>query len=103
MNFEKNEKIRILKKMKKNAGDIILHMCTKNHNHMRYSSWDIAWDRIFCHFLPFYLLKTKKNKILKKWKKHLEVSSFSTCATKNKIMMYANSDMECDRHNFLSF
>ena len=32
-------KIRILQKGKKNAGDIIiLHMCTKNDNHMRYSS-----------------------------------------------------------------
>ena len=36
MNFEKNEKIRILKKMKKNAGDIILHMCTKTHDPMLY-------------------------------------------------------------------
>ena len=26
------------------AGDIILHMCTKNHNHMRYGSWDMEWD-----------------------------------------------------------
>ena len=25
------------------------------------------------------------------------------CATKNNCMMYAYSDMECDRHNFLSF
>ena len=45
--------------MKKFTGDInILHMCTKNHNHMMYGSWDTEWDRqIFCHFrsfLPFY-------------------------------------------------
>ena len=26
------------------AGDIILHLCTKNHNHMRYGSWDMEWD-----------------------------------------------------------
>ena len=45
--------------MKKFAGDIIiLHMCTKNHNHMMYGSWDMEWDRqkilsfwaIFCPF-----------------------------------------------------
>ena len=30
------------------------HMCTKNHNHMRYSSWYTEWDRIFCHFGPFF-------------------------------------------------
>ena len=44
---------------KKIAGDIIiLHMCTKSHNHMKYSSWDTELGRIFLgildHFLPFY-------------------------------------------------
>ena len=35
-----------LKKMKKLARNIIiLLMCTKNHNHMMYSSWDTEWDR----------------------------------------------------------
>ena len=44
-------------KMKELAGDIIiLHMCTKNHNHMQ-GSWDTEWDRhkifvIFCHSVP---------------------------------------------------
>ena len=76
--------------MEKLAGDIIiLHMCTKNHNHMRYDSWDTVWGRrrflsfwaIFCPFttttptpLP---LTTWKIKILKKWKKHLERSPWS--------------------------
>ena len=52
----KTQKIRILKK--KIAGDIIiLHMCTKNHNYMRYGSWDTEWDRqIFCHFGPFFAI-----------------------------------------------
>ena len=46
-------------KWQKIAGDIfILHMCTKNHNHMRCSSWDTEWDRIFCHFGPFFALLT---------------------------------------------
>ena len=46
-NFEKMEKKNI-------AGDtIILHMCIKSHNHMKYSSWKI------------------KNK-----KKHLDISSY---------------------------
>ena len=62
--------------MKKFVGDItILHTCTKNHNHMRYSSWDTNWDRIFCHFGPFFAFltlcpptthKTKLKKIMKK-------------------------------------
>ena len=42
----------------KNPGDIILlHMCTKNHNHMMYASWDMEYERhIFCHFGPFFSL-----------------------------------------------
>ena len=52
----KTWKIRILKNWKKIAQDIIiLHMCTKNHNHMRYSFWDMEWDRIFCQFGPFFI------------------------------------------------
>ena len=42
----KTEEIKILQKMENIAGDIIiLHMCTKNHDHMMYSSWDTEWDR----------------------------------------------------------
>ena len=62
--------------MKKFTGDIIiLHMCTKNHNHMMYGSWDTEWDRqtflsfwaIFCPFTsPLMILNIK---ILKKMKK----------------------------------
>ena len=47
MNFEKPKKSEFWKneKKKKIAGDIIiLHMCTKNHNHMMYSSWDMQWE-----------------------------------------------------------
>ena len=68
-------------KNQKIAGDIIiLHMCTKNHNHMRYSSWDTKWDRIFCHFGSFLAFSTpsftsnRQNQNFKKWKKHLEMS-----------------------------
>ena len=47
----KIQKIRIFKKWKKIAGDIIiLHKCTQNHNHMKYNS-----DRSFSHFRPFFL------------------------------------------------
>ena len=48
-NFEKM-------KRKKIAGDtMILHMCTKIHKHMRYSSWDMEWDKI-CHFRLFFAI-----------------------------------------------
>ena len=49
--------------MEKESGDvIILHMCTKNHNHIMYAFWDMECDwycflsfwTIFCPFLPHY-------------------------------------------------
>ena len=68
-----NPKIQSFRKMKITPGDmIILHLCTKNDDHMMYG--DMECDRqnfplfwtIFC---PFTSLKTQKIKILKKWKK----------------------------------
>ena len=37
-----NPKNQDVEKMKKTRGDIILHNCTKNHDHMLYCSWDMA-------------------------------------------------------------
>ena len=87
--FWKNEK-------KKNfPGDIIiLHMCTKNHNHMRYSSWNTKRDRIFCHFGSFLTLlrppplNSPKNENFKKIKKKLTISSFYTSVPKIMIIRY---------------
>ena len=40
------QKIQNLEKVKKTPADIIiLHMCTKNHNHMMYSSLDKECNR----------------------------------------------------------
>ena len=71
----KSPKSQTSGKMKKIEGDvIILHMCTKNHNHMRYSYWDTEWQRIY-HFGPFFTLfhpllpNNPEKQILKKWKK----------------------------------
>ena len=86
------ERIKILKKMKKTSGDIIiLHKCTINDNHMIYGSWDMkciiiflsSWI-IFCTFT----ITAWKMKIWKKWKKHLEISSFYTSAPKIMIICY---------------
>ena len=72
-----NPKNYNFEKIKKTHGDIIiLHMCTKNGNHMMYGSWDMEHDKqnflsfwtTFCHFTP----KTTQNiKILKKIKKNM--------------------------------
>ena len=67
-------KMKISKKMTKTPGDIIiLHKCTKNHDHMLYCSWDMVHDGcnyfsfrpIFC---PFTTLTAQKIKISKKSK-----------------------------------
>ena len=45
------QKIEILKNWKKTPGDIIiLHKCTKNHDHMLYCSWDMVHNRCNCYF-----------------------------------------------------
>ena len=85
-------KIKMRKKMKKTPGDVvILHKCTKHYDHMLYCSWDMARDGYSCYFsfwaifCPFTPITAQKIKILKKWKKYLEVSSFYTCAPKIMI------------------
>ena len=68
----KNLENHNFEKMKKIASDIIiLHMCTKNHNHMMYASWKMECNRhkflsfwtIFCRFTTQL---TPKFKIWKK-------------------------------------
>ena len=87
--------------------------------------WSTIPQKQLIIIIYWWTLKNLKISILKKWKKNCwryhcfhvyqkpqsyEVQSLSYrvrqnffCATKNNHMMYAYSDMECDRHNFLSF
>ena len=108
--------------MKKFAGDIIiLHMCTKNHNHMMYGSWDTEWDSeidiIFCHsgLLFALLLPTSRqcmdpapcmdpeNKNFEKMKKTpADIIILQMCTINDSYMMYDSWDMDCNRQNFLS-
>ena len=55
--------------------------------------WYMVPDRYnFCHFGPFFALlpprTTQKIKILKKWKKHLEILSFYTSVPKMTIIWF---------------
>ena len=76
----------------------VLHMRTKNHNHMMYSSWDTERQTEFFvisdDFLSFYPEQLRKSKFWKNEKKHLDMSSFYTCVPKirNHDMMYASWD-----------
>ena len=71
---------------------------------MLYSSCNTEWDRqnllsIWAIF-AIYPLTTQKIKILKKWKKHLEISLFYTSTNNHDYKMYASWDMERDRQIF---
>ena len=64
---------------------IILHKCTKNHDHMLYCCQVIAHDRCngyFSFWAIFCPFTAQKIIISKKWKKHLEISSFYTSVPK---------------------
>ena len=80
-------------------------MCTKNHNHMMYGSWEYrVRQRIFCHFGPFFApLTICKIKILKKWKKQLEILLVYTSVPQIDDNHIWYRDMECNRQNFLAF
>ena len=91
-NSPKNENIT---KLKKTSGDIIiLHKCTKNHDHRLNCSWDMVCAGCNCCFsfwtifYPFTPLTAQKIKISKTWKKHLEISSFYTSVPKIMIKGY---------------
>ena len=81
-------KIKFLKKWKKHQEISSFYiMCTKNYDQLIYGFWDKVHDgcnyflfwAIFC---PFTLQTARKTKILKKWYKHLEISSFYICVPK---------------------
>ena len=85
----------------------IVHKCTINDNYMMYGSRDMKCDRQnFCHFGTFFALlpplTTQKIKILKKWRKHMEISSFYTSVPKIMII-YCSLDMASNRFNYFSF
>ena len=86
----------------KTPGDItILHMCTKNQDQILHRSWDMVRDRcnwyfsFWAIFCIFTLLTARKIKILIKWKKFLEISSFYICVPKIMIICYTIPEIWC--------
>ena len=83
-------------KMEQASGDvIILHISTKNHDHMIYASKDMECDRhiflsfwaIFCPFTPLLTLKIK---IWKKFRKKRRYYPLRKCQTNEDHMMYGS-------------
>ena len=56
---------------------MILHMFTKNHNHLMYGSWEMEWDQQFFvivgHVLPFHPLSNSENQNFEKNEKRAYV------------------------------
>ena len=98
-----NPKNQNFEKMKQKPGDIILlHMCAINDNHMMYDSWDMKCNRqnvlyIWAISCPITSLTARKIKMKKKkkWKKHLEISSFYTSVPKIMIICYTVPEIWC--------
>ena len=82
-------------------------MCTKIHNHMKYSSWELELDNFFVllgHFLPFYPHppNNPENQNFEKMKKASgDIIISNLCNKKHNHMMYAYLDMECDKQFFV--
>ena len=87
------QKMKISKNKKNTWRYYLLHKCTKNYN-ILYCSGDMARDRcnfyfsfwsIFCLLTP---VTAQKIKISRKWKKHLEISSFYTSVPKIMVICF---------------
>ena len=104
-----NPKNQHFQRMEKSPEDIILHMCTKNDNHMMYGSWDIEcdWWNFFVtldHFLPFYPLNKLKNQSFEKRKKPPgDIIILNNCTINDNHMVYGSWHMKHDGQNFLWF
>ena len=100
--FPNNPKNQNFEKLKKAHQDIIILLkCTKNHDHILYCSIDMMHNRCNCYlsfwaiFCPFTSLTVRKIKILKKWKKCLEISLFYTSVPKIMITCYTVPEIWC--------
>ena len=101
-NSPKNENS---KKIKKTNGDIIiLHKCTKDHDHMLYCFRDMVCDRCYWYFsfwaifCPFIPLTAPKNENSKKTKKtNGDIIILHKCTKDHDHMLYCFRDMVCDR------
>ena len=112
LNFEKPEKLEFWKNEKNLLEISSFYKCVPRTTIIWGTVPEIQNEtNLFCHFGPFFALyhpppnlTTQKTKILKKMKKASEnVIILTLCNKKHDKMMYAYSDMECNRHNFLSF
>ena len=88
---------------KTTLGDICLHMCSINENHMIYGFLDEKCDRQnFGPFFAFYLFSNLKNQHFEKMKKVArDIIILHLGNTNDNYMTYGSWDMGHSRQNFL--
>ena len=98
MNFEKPEKSEFWKNVyqKPQTYDVQFLRYGVRHNFLSF------WNVFYSFIAPTPSVIIQKNKILKKWKS-IWTYHFKLVWKKLDHMMYAYSDMDYNRHNFLSF
>ena len=98
MNFEKPEKSEFWKNVyqKPQTYDVQFLRYGVRHNFLSF------WNVFYPFIAPTPSVIIQKNKILKKWKS-IWTYHFKLVWKKLDHMMYAYSDMDYNRHNFLSF
>ena len=118
MNFQKPEKSEFWKNEKILLEMSSFYTCTKNHNHMRYSSWDtegknFVWSFwvIFCPLSqpPIPPNNPENQNFEKKWTKHLEMSSLKLAQQKTRpnkwcmiIQIWCVTNMFCHFRPFFA-
>ena len=88
---------------------IILHKCTKNHDHKLYCSWDMVCDGCNCYFSfwaifypfnPTRLTAQKNENIEKIWTKETgDIIILLKCTKNHDHRLYCS----CDQCNYFSF
>ena len=96
--------------MKKMPGDIIPLYIHVYYKWRSYNIWFLKYKVqhteifvILSHFVPFSLLTTWKIEILTLKKTPGDIIILHIYTINDNHMMYGSWDMECNRHNFLSF
>ena len=91
-----------------NRDIIILHLCTKNDDHMVYGFWYIKHNRqiflsFWAIFCPFYPPNNPENQNFEKMKETPgDIIILHMSTINENHMMYDSWDMECDRQNVFS-
>ena len=93
-NSQKNQHLKKMKKMPQDI--IIIHKCTKNHDHMLYCSQDIVCDRCncyysFCDVIVIFHFSFQHLKKMKKTPRGIII--LHKCAKNYDQMMYSSWDI----------